>query len=465
MSLNNMGISSDFLNQSTFIEIESTFDFIRQVYPGQYLPSIPELERYPDPNNVCNYLTKEEFRDIPKWQSQWVHWEKQCGAIIEGNYFDLTPIHFEGIFTLICNLRCPHCTQQNDRRILDTWQLNAIPNEHNTLSLSQLFLVIDQITHFKNKDPLGIVWGGGDPTCNPDTYAAMLYAKSKNILSSFITNGVLLDVEKLLEIEPVLVRVSLNCGTANTYNKFHGLSKGNKSFFRTISNIEEFGRKKRLYQSKTLLGVSLVVDERNIDDSVVACKLLSSINAKCENAIDYVIIRPAMQYSFFKDNVVNLNDNTKIKYLNTIHEKLKQVLDSANIPIITIKDSFQNPPDDSFYDNTDCLAYGLFSQVRCNGDIQLCSDSYGDNKYTIGNLLNESIADIWKSERRKNVLNEINKVKCYKKSCPFNSRGHHHNRIFHQIELFRKKGKMKEVVQWIESLKQTTLPLNHSFFI
>ena len=451
------------MNQSAFIE-EFTCNPITQVYPGQYLPSVPELEQYPDPNNVCNYVTKEEFQFIPKWQSQWVHWEKQCNAIIEGRYFDLTPINFDGVFTLACNLKCPHCTRQNDRKNSDTWKLNAVSNETNTLNILQLRSIIDNIVNFQKKDFLDIVWGGGDPTCNPDTYEAMLYAKSKNIQSSFITNGVLLDVDKLLEIEPVLVRVSLNCGTENAYNKFHGLSKNNKSFYRVIANIEEFGIKKRMSNSKTLLGISLIVDERNIDDSIIACKLLAQINSKCKNAIDYVLIRPVTPYSFIKNDFIELSYDLKMKCLNVINDKLKEILTPADIPIITLKDSFKNPPDDSFYDSSDCLAYGLFSEILCNGDIQLCSDSDGVEDYAIGNLLVDDIVDIWKSERRRTVVEKINKAKCYKKTCPFNSRGHHHNRIFHQIEQFRKKGKMEEVVQWIELLKQTTFPLNHSFF-
>jgi hypothetical protein len=49
--------------------------------------------------------------------------------------------------------------------------------------------------------------------------------------------------------------------------------------------------------------------------------------------------------------------------------------------------------------------------------------------------------------------------------CPHNSRGHHHNRVFHQIERRRADGEMHVVQRWVQDLKETTLPLGHSFFI
>lgn len=453
-------------------ELDATLNYFRQVYPGQYFPDIPNLNIYPDPNNVCKYVTRKDFISLPKWQSQWVHWEEQSRLILEGKYNEIRPIHYEGIFTLVCNLKCPHCTRQIDRykRVESyTWNLHSKANSKNTLNKLQLRKIINEIASSKKNDPIGIVWGGGDPTCNPNTYEGMLFAKEKGVNSSFITNGVFIDVEKLLNIEPVLVRISLNCGSVDTYNNFHGLPKSSDFFIRTIKNIEEFGKLKKVKNSKTLLGISLIIDERNFNDTIKACEILSDINNKYgNNIIDYVIIRPVMQYDFFTDTVTELNQNTKIKAYNLVESdgELNQILTKANIPLIPVKDSFFEAPNDSFYKGgNECLAYGLFSEIRYNGDIQICSDSYGDPDFTIGNLLENSLPEIWESEKRKEVIRNINKMKCYKNHCPFNSRGHHHNRILHQVEVMRKDGKIEDVRKWISDLKEVTFPLGHSFFI
>ena len=104
-------------------------------------------------------------------------------------------------------------------------------------------------------------------------------------------------------------------------------------------------------------------------------------------------------------------------------------------------------------------------EIRHNGDVQLCSDSYGNPDYTVGNLFESSLRDIWRSDQRRSVLERINERRCFATTCPHNSRGHHYNRLFHQVEQFRTAGRMNEVERWVEDLRATTLPLHHSFFL
>jgi hypothetical protein len=63
------------------------------------------------------------------------------------------------------------------------------------------------------------------------------------------------------------------------------------------------------------------------------------------------------------------------------------------------------------------------------------------------------------------VLELMNEKKCFQTSCPHNSRGHHHNRVFHQIERMRSEGRIEEVRRWIEDLREVTYPMGHSFFV
>ncbi|MGH3550812.1 MAG: SPASM domain-containing protein [Pseudonocardiaceae bacterium] len=120
-----------------------------------------------------------------------------------------------------------------------------------------------------------------------------------------------------------------------------------------------------------------------------------------------------------------------------------QIFEDLGIPLVLIKDSFdESPPQEAYSTGTDCLSYGLYGEIRHNGDIQLCSDSYGNPEYTIGNIFEDDLRNIWTSDRRKQVLAERNQKKCFQTACPHNSRGHHHNRVFHQIEQFRGEGRM-----------------------
>ena len=191
----------------------------RQAYPGQALPSPPGRTRWPVPDKVAAYCSEKEFASLPKFMAQWVHWPKRTKLVLEGRYHELPPSHFEGIFTLVCNFACPHCSRRVTRTQWvegEAWGNNVEVEKKNTMHPEGLKRVIDQMATFSTDNQMGIVWGGGDPTASPFTYDAMAYARSVGISASFLTNGVFMDVDRVLDAEPILVRVSLNCGTAES---------------------------------------------------------------------------------------------------------------------------------------------------------------------------------------------------------------------------------------------------------
>lgn len=441
-----------------------------QPTPGAWLPRIAGRTRYPIPDRVGQYGTYSEFVKAPKYMAQWVHWKDRTELILQGRYHEVPPAHFEGIFTLVCNFMCPHCSRRVTRTKWvegGTWDHNTEVEKRNTMDAHGLRRVIDQLAQFRVDDQMGIVWGGGDPTANPYTYAAMRYARSKGITSSFLTNGVFLDVDECLEIEPILIRVSLNCGTEEAYRKFHGYPKGWDYFDRAKQNMRDLARRKLGRQARTLVGISLIVDERNMNDVVAAAELIREVVDEAGPGIDYVIARPVMNYQHFDQPWARLKDDTATRALDLVTEggEAWRIIHDLGIPLVLIKDSFDPPPAPETYLGGSCLSYGLYGEIRHNGDVQLCSDSYGNPEYTIGNLFEDDLEDIWRSDRRQQVLEKINEQECFKTGCPHNSRGHHHNRVFHQIEQLRQDGQIDAARQWVEDLREVTYPLGHSFFV
>lgn len=457
------------------IELCEALNSCQQVFPGQYVPSL-NISQYPNPTKVGEYCSKEEFLSLPKWQSSWVHWENRCDKILDGDYFHITPVHYEGIFTMLCNMMCPHCTRGRDRRSADAWfspgtNLSSIKeriSSSNTLQKEMIMSVIDQLSELKIDEQMGIVWGGGDPTMNPSTYDCIEYAHSKGVVSSFITNGVFIDIDNLFRALPTLIRISLNCCDASTYAKFHGVKEEWNYYDRIWSVVKDINSRKAKNPCKMLFGISLIVDERNINDFNNTIKHIVDLVESDGKGIDYIIIRPVMKYSSVPSDAVKISSDTKSEISKCFQpnsyafEALKRI----GVPIIPIKDSFMNPPSDDYYiDKQDCLAYGMCGEIRYNGDVQLCSDSYGNPEYTIGNLFETELKAILDSEKRKSVLKKINANKCFQFNCPHNSRGHHLNRMFYQIEELRKLGKIDVAKMWIEDMRATTYPLYHSFFI
>lgn len=465
------------IDESFSEEIFEVYNTIKMVYPGQYVPSL-NGESFPDPNCVGKYISKEDFLNTPKWAASWVHWEDRCDKILSGEYDKIIPVHYEGIFTLLCNMLCPHCTRKSDRQSANAWispgnditNIDNVRASNNTLSFESIKHIIDELNHVMVDNQMGIVWGGGDPTMNDATYKGIAYARECGITSSLITNGVFLDVDKLSQAKPTLVRISLNCSEKATFNKFHGINPDWNYFEKLWANICEINRRKALGNglNETLFGISLIVDERNLLDFNATIDNLAEITKKDGKGIDYIIIRPVMKYKQLQDADVCIEEDTISKEREAISSNsyAKKILKEIGIPLIPIKDSFSMPPSKDYYsDKQNCLAYGMCGEIRYNGDVQLCSDSYGNPSYTIGNILHESLTDILIGERRKKVLQEVNDAHCFSTTCPFNSRGHHLNRMFYQIEDLRKRGLIDVAKKWVEDMRKATFPIGHSFFI
>lgn len=249
---------------------------------------------------------------------------------------------------------------------------------------------------------------------------------------------------------------------------YSGDPRGWDYFDRVKRNMRDLARRKLETGARTLVGISLIADERNMEDVVAAAEEIRAVVDDAGPGIDYVIARPVMNYEHFDQPWARLKDGTKQRALDLVTEggAAWQIVEDLGIPLVLIKDSFDEPPSPGSYaSGTDCLAYGLYGEIRHNGDVQLCSDSYGNPAYTVGNLFEADLRDILASDRRREVLAARNEAKCFQTTCPHNSRGHHHNRVFHQIERFRREGRMPEVRQWVEDLREVTYPLGHSFFV
>jgi len=440
-----------------------------QRYPGERLGDLAR-DRFPVPDRVGEYCDRETFLAAPKFMAQWVHWPERARFVLEGRYDELPPAHFEGIFTLVCNFMCPHCSRRVTRsRWVDggTWDHNTPIEKRNTMHPEGLKRVIDQMAEMRVDDQMGIVWGGGDPTANPFTYEAMRYAQARGISASFLTNGVFLDAERVLTADPILVRISLNCGTEEAYQRFHGYPRGWDYFDRVRAKMRELARRKLELRARTLVGISLIVDERNFDDLVAAAEEIRAVVDDVGPGIDYVIVRPVMNYAHFEGQWARLQEDTASRAEQLIGPggAVREILDDLGIPLVPIKDSFSDrPPDEEHGDGT-CLAYGMAGEIRHNGDVQLCSDSYGNPDYTIGNLFSESLREIWTGDRRRHVLARVNERRCYATTCPHNSRGHHYNRLLQQVEALRRADRMADVELWVQDLRATTQALHHSFFL
>ncbi|MGH2722484.1 MAG: hypothetical protein ACRDJO_12925 [Actinomycetota bacterium] len=49
--------------------------------------------RYPLPDAVASYGTKEQFERARKESAQWIFWEDRVALVLEGRYDEVKPLH------------------------------------------------------------------------------------------------------------------------------------------------------------------------------------------------------------------------------------------------------------------------------------------------------------------------------------------------------------------------------------
>jgi sulfatase maturation enzyme AslB (radical SAM superfamily) len=424
-------------------------------------------ERYPLPNQVASYGTRAAFDAARKATGQWVFWEDRVELVLAGRYDDVKPLHVELSPTYLCNFGCPWCSCRAAREDWSDEDVFTHPNATETTVMGREKM--DRILDHLAPDHIGIQWVGGEPTMNPLFYPAVTRARELGLPQCVFTNGSLLNpkrLDTLFEAGLVFIRVSLDAVSRDVHQVHHGYRPERGYVDRVLGNVRELARRRAGRHSRTLVGISLVVDDTNLQDVLPTAEFLRSLcDEYGHGAIDYVICRPTYQ---FYTAQVRLGPGTSdgLQALIAAGSRVRAVLEDAGIEVVVPDDSFLSPHAPAPEGDGDaCLSCGWFGEVTPNGDMVVCSDRYGNPDYFIGSLADEPIEVLWSGARRQSVLTMAERTSCYRTRCPRNGRGFSLNRIFHRVERFRKEGRMAEVRQWVDDLRAVLPRPEHSFFL
>lgn len=395
---------------------------------------------------IGKQLDEEEFKKQRLSSAGWVHNESLVKKILSAEYNNIFPLHIELCSTYKCNFNCPWCSCRKSRI-----SQNDIPS----LSYSELCLIIDECyTHSS-----GIQWTGGEPLINPYTVPAIEYASNKSVKQCLFTNGSLLDeptVERLLRTNLSFVRVSLNSAGIEYHQLFHGKISKQLSE-QVLINLERFACIKNIIRSNVRLGLSLVLDSNNILNFKYTLNYIIDIKKKYPFSVDYIIIRPVNDD--FDGVITEKSEKFTSQYNDVLCSSLLLELQELGVQVVTPNEYYL-----PYIQCEKCYGCSVFSEIAPDGSMFMCSDKYGDRNYIIGNILHNTMDEIWTSDLRYNAIEKNSQ--CFKKQlCPQFSRGWYFNIIFEQVESFRKAEKLLEVEKWILDLRSHIPYSEHSFFI
>lgn len=285
------------------------------------------------------------------------------GMWAERQYFD-GPIFVQFDCTNACNLRCAHCITSSGEA------------EENELTTEEALELIDGLAD------IGIFqvgFSGGEPLLRDDIFTLMERAKEKGLIVQLTTNALLVTdevAERLKEIDPITVGVSLEGGTRETYERYRG--KGN------FEKVKE--KIKILVDHDLPVKIKTAVSRDNIGEIDNIIDLAMDLGVK---AVDMFLMYPAGRGERFKEDMLSPSEIRD--FLRHLGDKKKEFNGQIEIDIDDKPNAFLVDPELS---TSTCGAGLYWMEVLPNGDVVPCMFL---KDLVAGNVRTNTLKEIWDS--------------------------------------------------------------------
>lgn len=235
--------------------------------------------------------------------------------------------------------------------------------------------------------------GEGEPLLHPDMAHIAEVTKQSGIDVSFTTNGTLLKGATAERLLPVTswIKVSINAGTAATYEKIHRTRA--RDFDIVIENLRRAVEIRRAQGSKCTLGMQAVLLPENRGEMETLAKIARDIG------IDYLVVKP---YSQHTQSLTQLYKAVSYESDEQLAEKLDAVATDTFKVIFRLNtmkkwDSKERP-------YKVCQALPFWSYIDAGGNVWGCSVYMRDERFLYGNVNDETFQQVWEGEKRAKSL-------------------------------------------------------------
>lgn len=310
-------------------------------------------------------------------------WIKGNGKLLPPVECSLDPVH-------LCNFYCGHCNAQRYLRL----NVEEIPPNKRIISKKHLYNLVDFLADWGVK---GIcIGGGGEPLMNKNVWNLPFYISSKNMDSSIVTNGYLINegiAEKMMHCR--WIGVSIDAGDRETFKRVHGVDL----FDKVIKNLMLLVRKKKMAKSNVDIAYKMLIRSDNIDSIYSACKLAKRIGVR-----DFHIRPVDLERKDFKLAMkINYNIPKIIKIFNACHK-----LETADFRVFTVIHKY-DPNFKVVHKFSKCLASPLMIQCCADGNVYVCADHRIESRFKLGSYYPRpsNILKFWGSDKHRSLLDSI----------------------------------------------------------
>lgn len=293
----------------------------------------------------------------------------------------IAPITVDIALTRRCTYKCVYCYGQ--------FQMN-VGREPDRDSI---FRFLDDAAEVGVK-AVSIV-SDGESTCSPHLVPAILRGKANGLDMALGTNGYLLKDDQLEEILPALtyLRFNISAGEQDRYAEIHGCAP--KCYSKVLGTIAKSVQIKKTWDLPVTLGLQMVLMPEFADQILP----LSDLGAQL--GVDYLVIKHCSD-----DEEGSLGiDYSKYKELeDLLHQAEARSSDDYLVRVKWSK--IMAGPTRSY---SRCYGPQFMLQISGTGLVAPCGMLFNDkfSKYHIGNIADQSFAEMIRSERYWRIMNEL----------------------------------------------------------
>lgn len=295
-----------------------------------------------------------------------------------------------------CNFKCVHCSYKK--------------RNENKISLSQKCMakLIDSIIRINVK---GVYFsGGGEPLTFPNIEQHIKRLNDNGVEVALITNGSLVR-KKDLGIISLLnyIAVSIPSCNSSLYKEITS-----NDCFEDVINLPDYIKTKN---SSTIVGLRVVISTYNYK---TIFEMLSTLQQK---NFDYAFFKVIRDY---EGNGYGLSSNEIAELKKMIEIRASEI----NPDYTNLLNIFEFSKE---YSGNKCWAneFRLLCNIHSNGDVYLCIPQIGNPEYSIGNLNENSLEELWNSFKHEEVICKLNSL--YEMGNCKNCRAIAYNRIINEL--------------------------------
>lgn len=289
--------------------------------------------------------------------------------------------------TNLCPFNCNFC----DYEVLNKKKKKYLKRDHWKKILNE----------FRDLGGMGLeLCGGGEPLATPHINELIDYSVSLGLKFGILTNGFFIDKKKLPKLyESIInncsyVRVSMESGSQEMFEK---VRRVNHSFERILDNVTEMIQDKN--DSLQISYKYTIGRYCDLDDIKRAIELAE------ERKFDSIQFKPAM-------NVDDKFRGVRFELEQNIKEIAAKILDKTKL--VCNLSRYYLPK------SIGCFTNPIQTVIDYNGDVFICCYyRHRTEEHRLGNIFDNSLEEIWYSDKHWNKIKNIDVNKCNAYDCRF----------------------------------------------